>query len=175
MITTEKELKITQQSIQELNEKLQEIEQNATQTHPILLKGQIASLKNMIKEMSEDITNYEILKKGDLKTFKNISLLDIHKILIQVRIAKKWTQEKLAKKLGLTQQQIQRYEAQDYGTASLNKIKEIVEALEIPLIFEPVIIIMADKFGILDPEEIAEAQKAEKKLREIKSLWPIAA
>ena len=163
MIATEKELKNTQQSIHELQEKLQEIEKNAENIHPIMLKGRVNSLKNFIQKMSEDIANYEALKRGDLKTFRNISLLDIHKILIQVRIAKKWTQEKLAQKLGLTQQQIQRYEAQDYGTASLNKIKEIVEALEIPLVFEPVRV-AGVTFGILEPEEIAVGEQAQEKV-----------
>jgi transcriptional regulator with XRE-family HTH domain len=51
--------------------------------------------------------------------------------LIKARIARGFSQKELADKLGLKEQQIQRYEASDYETASFARLKEIVSALEI--------------------------------------------
>ena len=50
-------------------------------------------------------------------------------VLIKARIAQGLSQKDLAERIGLKEQQIQRYEATDYASASLNRIKEVVSAL----------------------------------------------
>jgi transcriptional regulator with XRE-family HTH domain len=50
--------------------------------------------------------------------------------LICARIALGWTQKELAKRLGTTEQQIQKYEATEYESASFRKISEIVSVLK---------------------------------------------
>ena len=49
--------------------------------------------------------------------------------LIKARIARGLSQKDLADRIGLKEQQIQRYEATDYASASLTRIKEVVSAL----------------------------------------------
>ena len=49
--------------------------------------------------------------------------------LIKARIARGLSQKDLADRIGLKEQQIQRYEATDYASASLARIKEVVSAL----------------------------------------------
>ena len=49
--------------------------------------------------------------------------------LIKARIARGLSQKDLADRIGLKEQQIQRYEATDYASASLTRIKEFVSAL----------------------------------------------
>ncbi|MBV8710065.1 MAG: helix-turn-helix transcriptional regulator [Acidobacteriaceae bacterium] len=61
------------------------------------------------------------------------SLEEISNALIQARIAAGLSQEDLADKLGVKPQQIQRYEATDYQSASLEKINQIVRVLGIKL------------------------------------------
>jgi transcriptional regulator with XRE-family HTH domain len=51
--------------------------------------------------------------------------------LIRARIARGLTQRDLAIKLGLKEQQIQRYEETDYASASLARINEVIRALDI--------------------------------------------
>jgi transcriptional regulator with XRE-family HTH domain len=43
------------------------------------------------------------------------------------------TQEELAEKIGMKSQQLQRYEATDYGSASLSRIAEIADVLQVGL------------------------------------------
>jgi ribosome-binding protein aMBF1 (putative translation factor) len=57
------------------------------------------------------------------------SLEGLPKVLIQARIAAGLTQEDLAARLGVKPQQIQRYEASDYQTASFARLREIARLL----------------------------------------------
>lgn len=49
--------------------------------------------------------------------------------LIKARIASGLSQRELADRLGLKEQQIQRYEADRYGSASLQRVQEIAQAI----------------------------------------------
>jgi HTH-type transcriptional regulator/antitoxin HigA len=49
--------------------------------------------------------------------------------LIQARIARGLTQKELTQKMGLKEQQIQRYEASSYAKASLARINQIIKFL----------------------------------------------
>jgi HTH-type transcriptional regulator/antitoxin HipB len=50
--------------------------------------------------------------------------------LIRARIASGLSQKELAKRLGMPEQQIQRYEAKEYESVSLARIAEIAKALQ---------------------------------------------
>lgn len=52
-------------------------------------------------------------------------------MLIKGRIAAGLTQRQLADRLGLKEQQMQRYEATDYASASLARVSEVIAALGI--------------------------------------------
>jgi len=54
---------------------------------------------------------------------------DLPKTLIRARIASGMTQEGLAHRLGVKTQQIQRYEATEYESASFARILKVVQAL----------------------------------------------
>jgi transcriptional regulator with XRE-family HTH domain len=54
---------------------------------------------------------------------------DLPKTLIRARIAAGMTQEGLARRLGVKPQQIQRYEATEYESASFARIRKVVQAL----------------------------------------------
>jgi transcriptional regulator with XRE-family HTH domain len=49
--------------------------------------------------------------------------------MIRARIALGLTQKQLAERVGLKEQQIQRYEENDYASASFSRLKEIIKAL----------------------------------------------
>src|SRR5260221_522950 len=54
---------------------------------------------------------------------------DLPRALIRARIASGMTQEGLARRLGLKAQQVQRYEATEYDSASFARICRVVQAL----------------------------------------------
>jgi HTH-type transcriptional regulator / antitoxin HigA len=51
-------------------------------------------------------------------------------LLISWRIARHWTQRQLADRLGMHENQIQKYEAEDYSCASLETITRIAAILK---------------------------------------------
>ena len=57
------------------------------------------------------------------------SLAALPEALIRARIAAGLTQKELATRLGLKEQQVQRYEATRYAAASLTRIQAVAEAL----------------------------------------------
>ncbi|MFQ5641061.1 MAG: helix-turn-helix domain-containing protein [bacterium] len=60
---------------------------------------------------------YQELKSGKRKVSEISSFEQLPVALIQARIARGLTQKELARKLGLKEQQIQRYEASGFATA----------------------------------------------------------
>ena len=58
---------------------------------------------------------------------------ELPQALIQGRIAAGLSQKELAARLGLKEQQIQRYEATDYASASLTRVCEVARSLGLKL------------------------------------------
>ena len=86
-----------------------------------------------MEDLQREVEEYETLRSGKRKVLEIGSLEDLPRTLIQVRIAAGLSQKELAAKLGLKPQQIQRYEAMDYQSASLERINEIVRVLGVKL------------------------------------------
>jgi HTH-type transcriptional regulator / antitoxin HipB len=61
------------------------------------------------------------------------SLNDLPTTLIKARIAAGMTQKDLANKIGVQEQQIQRYEASLYSSASFDRLRSIASALNIDI------------------------------------------
>lgn len=74
---------------------------------------------------------YELLQSGAVTTFEADGLADLPDILIRARIARGMSQRDLGIFVGVAEQQIQRYEAERYRSASLERLSEIVAALDI--------------------------------------------
>ncbi|MEP7367528.1 MAG: helix-turn-helix transcriptional regulator [Acidobacteriota bacterium] len=101
--------------------------------HPTLRKAELAALKSQFDDLKSEIREYESLCSGKRRDIALASIEDLAKSLIQARIAAGLTQEDLAVKLGLKPQQIQRYEATSYRSASLERIHEVLRALGLEL------------------------------------------
>ena len=86
-----------------------------------------------MEDIEREISEYEDLKEGRLLSFETGSLDALGELLIKARIARGLTQEQLAAELGMTQQQIARYEHDDYQKISLWRLAEIAEALQVDL------------------------------------------
>jgi cytidylate kinase/transcriptional regulator with XRE-family HTH domain len=100
---------------------------------PLFLQAEIDGLQSQLDEMLEDIQAYENLRDGAQAIPAVLSVQDVPSALIQSRIRAGLTQEQLAERVSLKPQQIQRYEATDYASASLSRVSEIARVLEISL------------------------------------------
>lgn len=82
-------------------------------------------------ELEALITAYEAAKSGDFEDLRRRAGNDPGLSLIVARIARNLTQKELARKLGLKEQQIQRYEADRYSSISLANFRRIASLLGI--------------------------------------------
>lgn len=89
------------------------------------------ALKSQIEELSAEIRDYEVLVSGAQTVMSANSLEDLPSVLIQARIASGLTQRALAERLGVAEQQVQRYEATGYESASFARLKEVADALKV--------------------------------------------
>ena len=92
---------------------------------------QAAGLASQIQDLRAELAEYEQLRDGETTVFEATSLAGLAEALIKARIARGWTQRKLADALGVAEQQIQRYESTAYRSASLARLCDIADALGI--------------------------------------------
>lgn len=102
-------------------------------THPRLRKAELDGLRSQLEDLQRDLHAYEELRSGKRRGVSLDSIEELPKMLIRARIAAGLSHEALAVKLGLKPQQIQRYEATNYQSASLERVNAIVRALGVKL------------------------------------------
>lgn len=95
---------------------------------------ELRAVQSEFAQMSSDLDEYDRLKSGQIDVGSVASLDDIPRLLIRARIARNLTQAELAERLGLKEQQIQRYEATDYESANLVRLGQVADALEVDLV-----------------------------------------
>lgn len=98
-----------------------------------LVQAELDGINSIIDELKHKIHEYESLKAGLITTLEAKSLQELPSILIRARIAKGLSQGQLAKRLGLKEQQIQRYESEEYASASLRRLTEVADALDLSM------------------------------------------
>ncbi len=135
MIRNERQYRIARAQAEKFEHAIHKMESTSPppDVHPIFHKAQIDALRGQLLELRQEVLDYEELKSGKRKIQKMSSLDDLPEALIRARIASGMTQESLAVRVGLKPQQIQRYEATNYRSASLKRIREIAKALKLRL------------------------------------------
>ncbi len=99
--------------------------------HERLRQIEAKALESQIAEIDREIADYDLLKSGSVTFTESYALSDLPHILIQARIAHGLNQTDLAERLGMKPQQIQRYEATEYMSASLARLIEIANVLKV--------------------------------------------
>ena len=130
MIKNERQYKITKSQIAKFQAALDEVAARAkSNVDPRLRRLEADALRSQLDELRDDVEQYERLCSGPRNPIAIESFDQLPAALIQARIAAGLSQKQLAERLGLKEQQIQRYEATDYSSASLTRIQEVIEAL----------------------------------------------
>jgi HTH-type transcriptional regulator/antitoxin HigA len=137
MITNERQYKITKSEVSRFKVALQnfkEIELVRQGIDPVIVAAQRSSLEQQLKDLESQVLEYEELRSGRVKRLFPTSVTDIGHTLIEARIAQNLSQRALAERLGMKEQQIQRYEQDRYLTANLNRVAEVADALHLDLV-----------------------------------------
>lgn len=132
MIKNERQYRITKSQADKFERALAQIASATPRTaklHPLLVKAQREALTSQLADLNRQIADYDLLRSGERRVLELTSFDDLPRALIQARIALGLSQKDLADRLGLKEQQLQRYEATDYASASLDRVKEIIRAL----------------------------------------------
>jgi HTH-type transcriptional regulator / antitoxin HigA len=94
-----------------------------------LRQAEIDGLQSQIDDLRRELNAYEKLKTGNVTVLRHTGLSSIAHSLIRARIAEGLKQEDLAARLGVKAQQVQRYEATEYQTASLARLHQVADVL----------------------------------------------
>lgn len=92
---------------------------------------ELAAVRAQAEDLRAEIAEYELLRSGAVSTFEASSLAELPTLLVKARIARGWTQRELADALGVAEQQMQRYEATGYRAASLARLCDVADALNV--------------------------------------------
>ena len=130
MISNERQYRITKAHAEKFSRALQEATARSG-IDPLLQKMEFDALRSQLHDLEQELREYETLCSGAENVFTLDSFAELPRALIKARIASGLTQKDLADRLGLQEQQIQRYEATDYTAASVRRLKQVIEALGI--------------------------------------------
>jgi len=98
-----------------------------------LVNGYRRAMQTQKQDLEATIQAYEEAKEGDFSDLLKRAGGDIGVFLIIARIIKGYSQKDLARRLGIKEQQIQRYEADRYKSINIANYKRIAHALGVKL------------------------------------------
>ena len=128
MIKNERQYKITKSHIAKFETGLDELASRGGMDTR-LRKLEEDALRSQLEELREEVEQFEQLRSGGRKPIHIESFDELPRALVKARIVAGLSQKELAERLGLKEQQIQRYEATEYSSASLTRLKQVMEAL----------------------------------------------
>ncbi|WGQ09935.1 XRE family transcriptional regulator [Pedobacter gandavensis] len=132
MITNDRQYKITKARRDDFRSALDLLSgQQPENVHPRIFKAHQDAIAAQIEELFIQIKEYENLKAGNILVSEIRNLKDLPLALIKARIANGLTQLQMAENLGMKMQQIQRYEAEEYASASLKTLLKIADQLQL--------------------------------------------
>ena len=132
MIKNERQYKITQSQIAKFEAALAELAASSGK-NARLRQLEEDALRSQLDELRDEAQLYEQLRLGVLESIHIESFNELPLALVKARILAGLSQKELAERLGLKEQQIQRYESTDYASASLTRITQVAEALGVSI------------------------------------------
>lgn len=132
MITNERQYKITRSEADRFRKAINEMaasHASRTGVHPRLLQAEREAMESQLADLQAELAEYERLKSAGLSVITINSFDELADGLIRARIASGLSQKALAERLGLKEQQIQRYEAERYASASYQRLRDVANAL----------------------------------------------
>jgi DNA-binding Xre family transcriptional regulator len=86
----------------------------------------------IIDQLTREIQEYEALRSGQMPKIPELTdLSQIGPYLAKVRIARGFTQQQLAERLGLSQQALSKLEEMEYQTITIQRLQNILDILEL--------------------------------------------
>jgi HTH-type transcriptional regulator / antitoxin HigA len=97
----------------------------------LAIEGIRRSLATERRELLRKLEAYRHAQSGDIEPMKRDAGNDLGDLLIVARLAQNWKQKDLARKLGLQEQAIQRWESERYRSINLANYMKVARALSL--------------------------------------------
>lgn len=133
MIRNARQYRITQAQALKFTQALAQAQANAATSPlpPRLLQAEQEALASQLADLQAQLAEYDALRARKHAVLTVPSFEEFPRALIQARIAVGMSQKDLAERLGVKEQQVQRYEATDYAGASLARVNAVIHALRL--------------------------------------------
>jgi HTH-type transcriptional regulator/antitoxin HigA len=126
MIKSDAQRERTAAQIEGFRQAVAKAEREMTGRRAAAVRG---SYEGMIRQLEDDLREYEDLRSGELTLPKVERLDQIAPFVAKIRIARGVSQTELAQRLGVSKQVISRYEETEYQTVSIGRMQEILDAM----------------------------------------------
>jgi HTH-type transcriptional regulator / antitoxin HigA len=131
MITNEVQYRATKAHLAKFEEAATHLETKLTAAASKRAQLELDAVRAQAQDLHAELTEYELLRSGKVSSFDAHSLADLAVLLVKARVARGWTQRDLAESLGVAEQQVQRYESTGYRSASLARMCDVADALDV--------------------------------------------
>jgi HTH-type transcriptional regulator / antitoxin HipB len=122
MVKNERQYKIAKVKLENWSKTLAQLPNNRRASTNWLAKEQAFGVGQQINQLRAEIAEYDETASGKRKLPDLGLVSEIPSTLISWRIAHHLTQRELAERVGIHENQLQKYEAEDYGCASYQTI-----------------------------------------------------
>lgn len=132
MITNKRQYRITKRKERDFREAIERFDalgSEPSDVHPRIRQAEREAMESQLDNLRAELAEYEGLKAADLSVISTASFDELADGLIKARIAAGLSQRVLAQRLGVKEQQIQRYEAERYASASYQRLCQVSHAL----------------------------------------------
>lgn len=131
MIANERQYAITRTELQRFEQAAEEQQRSGPSEgiDPRIDKAMVEGLLSQAETLREELKRYEDLRDGRISERELEGLRDLPTALIEARIAAGLTQKALGERLGVKEQQVQRWEANLYSGVGVVRLQEVADAL----------------------------------------------
>ena len=133
MITNERQYGITKSEAAKFEAALSGLETAEGHRPDEMRQIMREAIESQLEELRDQLAEFDALRSGNIEVLDVEGLQEIPTALLRARISCGLTQKELARRLGLKEQQIQRYEATRYKGVSWERIQKVAEALGVKI------------------------------------------
>lgn len=136
MITNERQFRIANAQLKRFEGALaaQVATGPSPDVHPRIHQAMIEATASERDELRAQLERYDDLRSGRVAERTLTSIRELPIALVEARIAAQLTQRGLAERLGVPEQQVQRWEANSYAGVGIERLQEIADALKLQVL-----------------------------------------
>jgi DNA-binding Xre family transcriptional regulator len=136
MIANERQYRIANTELRRFEEALAAgaASEPSLDVHPRIRRAILDATASERDELRAQLARYDELRSGRIGQRTWNSLRELPIALVEARIVARLTQRDLAERLGVPEQQVQRWEANSYMGVAIDRLQDIADALELEML-----------------------------------------